>query len=262
MKRFATILLLSWAIVSGYSHTVKAEKNTEAPEELTEAIAAINQAANSQDLAAVMEYYDESFTNTDGLTTDSLAQALEQIWQRYPRLNYTTKIDSWSQEGDRLIAETTTTIKGVRREKGRAIRLNSTLESRQYFEDNKIIRQDILAEQSIITSGINPPQVKISAPKQVTTGERYSFDLIVNEPLGDRVLLGAANEAKTSSNLYLNPASLELEPLPAGGIYKTVTASLLPESNWLSGILVRGDGITTIAHRVNVKEKATELQKK
>ena len=93
------------------------------------------------------------------------------------------------------------------------------------------------------------------APKTVKAGDKYSFDLIVDEPLENKVLLGAVQEDKTSSNLYLNPTALELEPLPAGGIYKTVTAPLLPDSNLLSAVLVRGDGITMITHRVNVQEK-------
>jgi hypothetical protein len=103
-----------------------------------------------------------------------------------------------------------------------------------------------------LTSGDNPPQVKVVAPDNVTTGKKYNFDLIVDEPLGGQILLGAVQEEKTGANLYLNSTSLELEPLAAGGIYKVATAPSLPQSNWLSAILVRGDGITMITHRVNI----------
>lgn len=132
------------------------------------------------------------------------------------------------------------------------------MRSRQYFQDNKLIRQEILSERTKLTSGQNPPQVEVYVPEVVESGERYNFDVVVTEPLGEDVLLGAVEEERTGSDRYLNPTSLELQPLPAGGIYKLVTAPLLPDNNWLSAILVRGDGITMVTRRVRVKKRATE----
>ena len=248
-------------MIAGLSNKAKAESVNTAPKELTEAILEIEDAANDQDLEGVLDYYSEDFTNTDGLTIDSLARGLEQMWKNYPQLTYTTEIQSWSEEGDLLVAETITTIEGVQKEQGRVTHLDSTVKSLQYFQDLKLVNQEILAEQSRLTSGDNPPNVEIVAPETVKTGEKYNFDLIVDEPLEDRVLLGAIKEEKTAGNLYLNPTVLELEPLPAGGIYKTATAPLLPDSNWVSAILVRGDGITMISHRVSIKEN-TQSKKK
>ena len=262
MKILATALLLSLGIVNCSTAIVQAESAATAPEELTETISGLEEAANNKDLERVIEYHDDNFTHTDGLTIDSLAKALKQVWRNYPRLKYTTKIESWSKKGDRLIAETTTTIRGIHDNQGRIGRLNSVIRSRQYFQEQKLVRQEILAEKSQLTYGDNPPQVEVVAPETVEPGEKYNFDLIVNEPLGDRVLLGAIQEEKTASNLYLNPTALELEPLPAGGIYKVATAPLLPDSNWLSAILVRGDGITMLTHRVNIEEKRANQKKK
>lgn len=261
MKKLATVLLLNFGIISSLAGATRAENPATAPDELTEIVSGIEAAANDRDLDELIEYYSPEFANTDGLTTDTLARALKQIWSNYSRLEYNTEIESWSQEDGQLIAETKTTITGVKNDRGRKARLNSTIRSRQYFEEQKLVRQDILAEQSQLTSGENPPQVDIVAPTEVEVGAKYNFDLIVDRPLGDGVLLGAVREEKTTSNLYLDPTNLELEPLPAGGIYKIATAPLLPDSNWLSAIVVRGDGITTIAHRVNIKE-ATENSSK
>ena len=261
MKILVAALLLSLGTISGLADRVKAQSADNAPQELTEAIAEIEAAANSQDLDGVLDYYSEDFTNTDGLNVDTLAKGLQQMWKNYPTLKYTTEIESWSEEDDRLVAQTTTTIKGVQKNRGRVIRLNSTIKSRQYFQDRQLVNQEILAEQSQLTSGANPPQVEIIAPETIKTGEKYNFDLIVDEPLEDKVLLGAIKEEKTASNLYLNPTALELEPLPAGGIYKTSTAPLLPDSNWVSAILVRGDGITMITHRINIEEELGDNKK-
>ena len=261
MKILVAALLFSLGMVNGLGDRVLAKSADSAPDELTEAIFDIEDAANDRDLDGVLDRYSENFTNTDGLTTDSLAQGLEQMWQNYPELEYTTEIESWSQEDGLLVARTITTITGVQQDEGRVSNLSSTIKSLQYFKDGKLVNQDILAEQSRLTSGENPPQVEIAAPETVKTGKKYNFDLIVDEPLEEKVLLGAIKEEKTASNLYLNPTALELEPLPAGGIYKTATAPLLPDSNWVSAILVRGDGITMITHRVNIEEKSGEQKK-
>lgn len=261
MKTLVVALFLSLGMIDGLSNRVQAESANTAPKELTEAILEIEDAANEQDIDGVLDYYSDDFTNTDGLTIDSLAQGLEQMWKNYPQLTYTTELKSWSEEDDLLVAETVTTIRGVQKEQGRVTHLNSTIKSLQYFQNSKLVNQEILTEQSRLTSGDNPPKVEIVAPAIVETGEKYNFDLIVDEPLEDRVLLGAIKEEKTAGNLYLNPTVLELKPLPAGGIYKTATAPLLPDSNWVSAILVRGDGITVISHRVNIKDRNKSRKK-
>lgn len=262
MKQLIATLLLSWGIVNGLTSKVQAETAQTAPAELTEAIAEIEAAANQQDLGRLLEYYSEDFSNSDGLTTDSLAQGLEKIWDNYPQLKYQTELVSWSEAESGLMAETITKVEGVKQNRGRTIHLNSTIKSRQYFQEQKLVKQEILAEQSQITSGEQPPQVEVIAPETVKTGDKYNFDIIVDRPLEDKVLLGAIQEEKTASNLYLDPTALELEPLPAGGIYQTATAPLLPASNWVSAILVRGDGITMITHRVNIEAKPEENQPK
>ena len=85
-------------------------------------------------------------------------------------------------------------------------------------------------------------------------GEKYNFDVIVTEPLERNVLLGAALEERTGSDRYINPSTLELEPLSAGGIYKVVTAPLLPDNHWLSAIVVRSNGITLVTKRVQIEK--------
>ncbi|MGL5834172.1 MAG: nuclear transport factor 2 family protein [Waterburya sp.] len=258
MKKFVLILLLNLGIMGCMTNNAQGENAATAPEELTTVIAGIEEAANNQDLNGVLGYHSKDFRNSDGLGTGGLSKALTQMWKNYPQLKYTTEIESWSASGNELVAETLTTIRGIQNREGRQERLNSTIRSRQYFQGQKLVRQEILTEQSQLTSGERPPQVKVVAPDNVTTGEKYNFDLIVDEPLGNQVLLGAVREEKTAANLYLNSASLELEPLAAGGIYKVATAPSVPESNWLSAILVRGDGITMITHRVNIKDGAAK----
>ena len=252
---YSITLLFSMSLLNGIASIAKAQTGENPPKELIEAIADIEQAANKRNLENLLEYYSKDFTNTDGLTYTSLSEALKQMWRNYPRLRYSTKIESWEQEGNQLIANTVTYIRGTQTNKGRVARLNSTLRSRQYFQNQKLVRQEILSEETKLTSGIRPPKVSVIIPEQVEVGEKYNFDVIATEPLENNLLLGAALEERIGSDRYINPTTLELKPLPAGGIYKVVTAPRLADSQWLSAILVRGDGITMVTRRVNIGRK-------
>lgn len=232
----------------------RAESPETAPEELKETLSQIESAANRQDLEAVMEFYSSDFTNSDGLQSSSLSQALSRTWQEYSGLTYTTELLSWENTEEGLVAETQTNIRGTKDDAGRLVTLNSTIRSRQYFRDRQLIRQEILSEETRLTSGNTPPSVMVIVPEQVEPGEEFNFDVIVEEPLGNDVLLGTAIEEPTGGNLYSNPSTLELELLSAGGIFKLVKAPTLPEDRWLSATLVQADGITTVVRRVRVEE--------
>ncbi len=230
-------------------------QNTEnVPPELQTLLQEMETAANDHNINQVLTFYNPNFTNSDNLTTEILAQSLTALWTRFPNLNYRTELESWEQNGEQLIAETVTSIQGTQRLNGRLVWLNSTMKSRQYFENNQIVRQEILAEKNQLTSGDNPPEVTVNLPEKVHRGEQFSFDVIVEEPLGNDILLGSAIEERTSGNLYLNPSSFDLEVLNAGGIFKWVKAPLFADQRWLSAILVRGDGITLVTQRVIIEE--------
>lgn len=239
-------LLLSWAGVG------QAQPEAPAPVELTEAIAQLDAAATEQDLDAVLQYYSPEFTNTDGMTYDGLAAALESFWTRFSDLTYETELVNWTQEGTALVVETTTTIRGVQAEAGRDMRLAATLTSRQRFEDGKIVQQELLTEQTELRSGITPPTVTINLPDTVEAGAEFAFDAIVQEPLGDRYLLGAAIEEPVNPETYLSPAPVELELLSAGGLFKTAEAPEEAGDRWISAALIREDGITIVTRRLHV----------
>jgi hypothetical protein len=250
---FLGTFLLSLGVWSGFSNLVKAQSNQDVPDELAEIVTDIETAANAKDLDRLMDYYDANYTNEDGLTNNSVRLALKRMWSDYPQLNYDTEIISWEQEGDRLIAETTTKITGTKNNQGIAVSLESNLKSRQYFQNQKLVRQEILAEETIISKGENPPQIQVNVPETVKVGDTYYFDTIVTDPLDGKVLLGAASEERVNGSLYLNPNALELEPLSAGGIFKVVTAPRLSDDHWLSAIIVSRDGVTMVTRRVSIE---------
>ena len=223
-----------------------------APAPLKNLLAQMDAAANSHKLQDVMKFYAANFSHSDGLTRQGVEKALATLWQQYPQLNYRTELKSWKAEGQGFTAETVTYISGVQQLGERNLVLNTTLRSRQHLENQKIVRQEILAEETQVTTGEAPPRVEITLPEQVRPNQEYSFDAIVREPLGDSLLLGAAVEEPIKPSAYLNPASFNLELLSAGGIYKVGRAPARPEDRWISAVLVREDGMTIVTQRLRV----------
>jgi hypothetical protein len=252
---FTLGLGLSWA--SGVAAQTPAGSGTvsPAPPELLETLTKIDAAASQGDLQTVMRFYSRNFTSTDGLTYETLGQVLEDLWKRYPNLTYQTTLDRWEQQGNGLSTVTTTRITGDYPDERRSLKLEATITSRQQFEENQIVAQEVLSERSELSAGDQPPTVTLNLPEQVTTSQQFDFDAVVQEPLGDRQLLGAAIEEPIATENYLNPAQIELELLPSGGLFKVGRAPATAGDQWVSAIIVRYDGITAVTQRLRVVDR-------
>lgn len=224
-----------------------------APPELTNLLSQIDAAASQRNVEGVMQFYSPNFTHSDGLTRQSMSQALTQLWQRYPQLKYQTTVQSWKNEGNALVAETTTNITSAVPPKSTDTVFDATIKSRQRYENGKIVQQEILSERTQLKSGDKPPTVEVKLPIQVKTGQQYNFDAIVQEPLGEEYLLGAVVEEPIKPENYLNPSRVDLELLSSGGLFKVGRAPSQPSNQWISAILIRGDGMTMITQRLNVE---------
>ncbi len=232
-----------------------------APPQLTNLLSQIDAAANQRNIRAVMQFYSPNFTHSDGLTPQSMAQALTQFWQRYPQLKYQTQVQSWKAEGNAIVAQTVTNITDTRPQTIGNPTLNATIKSRQRYENGKIIQQDILSESSQLKVGDKPPTVNVKLPQQVTPGQQYNFDAIVQEPLGDDYLLGAAIEEPIKPENYLNPSQVDLELLSSGGLFKVGRAPVQADDQWISAVLIRGDGMTLLTQRLNVVGQRPAMRK-
>ncbi|MGL5063122.1 MAG: nuclear transport factor 2 family protein [Microcoleus sp.] len=234
------------------SGQIQAQTPANAPAQLTKLLTEIDAAANRRDLKAVMAFYGQNFTHADGLNSQSLEKAIKQLWERYPTLNYRTELKSWKSEGSAIVAETITTITGSHKQEGRQLNLKATIRSQQRFEGEKIVSQEILAEQTQLSSGSNPPTIQINLPEQVKVGQEYNFDAIVREPIGDDILIGTVVEEPVGEKTLFNPSAVELELLTSGGLFKVGKAPESPNNRWISAVLMRQGGITTITQRLRV----------
>jgi hypothetical protein len=223
-----------------------------APAELQKTLAAIDAAASQRDLPAVMKFYGASFTTTDGLNRQAFEDSLKKLWQDYQTLTYKTKINSWKATSDGFIAQVTTTVTGTQKTTERTLSLKSTLKAEQTLVGQTIASQNILSENSQVTSGEAPPTVQLSLPTEVKIGQDYNLDVVVQEPLQDSLLVGTATDTAVTPEAYLKSPRLELELLSAGGIFKTGKAPAQPGDRWISIALIRDSGMTLITQRLKV----------
>jgi hypothetical protein len=256
--RFFRNLSLSLLLCSGFTLGVasglRAEKPETAPAELKSLITGIETAANKRDVKRVMEFFSPQFKNSDGLTRETTGKALTHLWERYNDLQYTTTLLSWERSGGKLVAETMTKIEGTGKIQGRKVNIDATIRSRQQFQGNKLVGQDILSERVQLTTGKNPPKLQVKIPERVKVGQEFDFDVIVRDPLGDDLLAGVALDEKVEIDRYLNTKALDLELLQAGGLFKRAKAPATPENRWLSAVLIQGDGMTVVTQRVKVEK--------
>ncbi|MEH1844820.1 MAG: nuclear transport factor 2 family protein [Nostoc sp.] len=255
--------LLTIVLTSGWQRTqattpqqlVQAGTPQNAPAELKNLLTQIDAAASKGDVKGVLQFYSPNFTHGDGLNLQTLERSLISLWQRYPKLQYSTKLLSSKPEGNGIIAETETKITGLPSGNSNNLALNATIKSRQRIAGGKIVRQDILSERTLLTSGSKPPQIDIKLPQQVQVGQKYNFDAIVQEPLGDDFLLGTALEESIQPDKLLNPTPVDLELLTSGGLFKVAQAPSIPGNQWISAVILRGNGMTMVTQRLQVVKK-------
>jgi len=251
---FWTSLLVSLVSPLLLFNSAKAASPETAPSALNKTIVGIDAAANTHQLDSLAGFYSPNFVNSDGLDFKKISQALGTLWKQYPDLHYTTQLLSWEQDNNQIIAETETTIQGSSTQKGRTFLINSKIKSRQVFQDNYLVKQEILTESTEIKSGNHPPEVEINLPETVKVGEKFDFDVILKEPLSNQISVGYALQDKIDSAKYLNPSTFDLEVLQAGGLFKRGTAPNTPQDQWLSAILVQSDGMTIITRRLRIEK--------
>ncbi|TYQ23680.1 MULTISPECIES: hypothetical protein [unclassified Pseudanabaena] len=267
MFKRITLLLVS-AVVASIAPianpVLAAQSSKPAPPELSNIVFALDKAASSQDLEGVMKYYAPNFNHSDGLNRDRYKQVLGELWQRYKNIRYHTEISKWDKQGDLITAETVTMVQGGKGAENDNFKLDARLISTQTYKNIngqlQVVSQQILSEQSSLSTGDAPPPVKLKVPELIGVGRQYVLDAIVTEPLGTSLLLGAAIEEPVEAKNYLNDNTINLRPLSAGGLFKIGQAPFSSGDRWISVVLVRESGITIASQRLRVSKEFTGNQ--
>lgn len=214
--------------------------------------------ANAGDLDGVMELYSPNFEHADGLDADQTRQAIARLWQKHSELEYEATIASWERQGEAIEAIVQAELTGLQDSPRGDLQLagTSTLRNR-YIPDPesgelRLLAQTVLTEATTLTSGDRPPQFDLKLPEYVAMGAEYDLEAIVTEPLGERVLLGAAIDGAADIESYQADLPFPLQPLQAGGLFRRAEAPFKPSSEWISVMLVGDGGMTIEARRLNI----------
>jgi hypothetical protein len=255
-------------------------------QDLQERLLRIDAAANSKDVQALMAFYSQEFTNSDGLNRQTLQKSIAQLWQQYPSLTYRTELlEILPSRGRGIELETITYATGKIEIQGRLTDLSFMVKSRQRWEEDKLIQQTILSEQNRVSFGDQPPTIQVRLPESVKVGQSYTYEAIMQEPIApDDYILGDILEETITPSSYLSSAKIQFEvpsigeilndriaepaappsssatirrfrlrKLRTGGFFKIAQAPKIADDQWLSVVLVRpSGGMTLISQRLQV----------
>ncbi|HIK36660.1 MAG: nuclear transport factor 2 family protein [Geminocystis sp.] len=251
IKHFYLSFLVSLLLFS--AAPVRAQDNTKIPPHLSKLVSLIDEAANERNIEKIKGLLSPQFAGQDGLNRDLFLQALANLWQKYPGMQYRTTIKNFTEKEGKYVVETVTNIDGKYEEEGREFKIKSEITSRQYFENGLFAKQEILKEKTEITSGNNPPQIVVRLPERVRPGQEFDFDVILQEPLAGDIVLAGVSESIVSPSLHLQPPSIELNSISSGGIFKRVNIPTPSSDHLYSAILIRDGGIRIISLRLKVQ---------
>tara|TARA_Y100001968_G_scaffold332299_1_gene389918 strand:+ start:4859 stop:6217 length:1359 start_codon:yes stop_codon:yes gene_type:complete len=125
--------------------------------------------------------------------------------------------------------------------------------------NNKISSYEVVSEYSILKSIETPLEVKVSIPNSVLTGSRYDADIILEKPLGNAFISGGLIVIEERKNQNQTDPFIDLYPIGAGGLFKSVQAPLKPGSQILVGLITHPKGIISITKIVKVVEKKEDM---
>lgn len=225
---------------------------TVAPEVQT-LLSDIDRTASAKD-PTLLQRFTPTFQSADGLSRADLARSLEQFWKTFDQVSYTTTVEKADRDRDGWTIETLTTIVATQDTTtlGPA-KLTSEVRARQTIRNGLIVRQELLGERTTTQWGSKPPAVRVRLPERVRPGETYTFDAIVQDPLGDTLLAGSAIDAPVRPEAYMVPPAAALEPISTGGLFKTGRAPTSPGPRWISAVLVGPEGMTWVSQRLDVR---------
>ena len=124
--------------------------------------------------------------------------------------------------------------------------------------NGQIIEQEMLSDYSILNSNIDRLNLTVAIPDRVLTGSNYDIDLILENPLEERIIAGgliAINKDQRNLDVF----DIELKPIESGGLFKSVRAPMKPgEQSW-AALIAHPEGLVTVTKTVKVVSSSNEL---
>ncbi|HGY5534825.1 MAG TPA: hypothetical protein ACN46O_06700 [Prochlorococcus sp.] len=126
-------------------------------------------------------------------------------------------------------------------------------------EGERIIGEEVISEQSILSSASKPLPISLLIPDAVLTGSRYDVDVVLDRPLGNAMVAGGLIGLTPVQVSLQSTPEIQLSPMHGGGLFKSVQAPFTPGSQTWAVMLVHPDGLITVTKRVRVVSNEEEL---
>lgn len=198
-KRFILSLILALAVANvfyspaqagvvqnlktkiSYNREIKNTRNA-----IKDVFAKQDEYTNSHELEKLSSIYAENFVNTDGFDKKLYFKLIEDTWETYPDITYTTEIRDIRINGNYAVVQTYETAFATTHEVSDTIDTYGTLSSNansMYYLQKAgsqwvIFAEQVLDEKSQLKYGdARFVQMDLNAPKIVNAGDEYSASL-------------------------------------------------------------------------------------
>ena len=212
--------------------------------------ARLQQALNSDDRVQALS----ALMAPDQATT--LMESFRRFSMRFPETR-------WAVTPGQPLADGRSTVKlavsGTRQQDGLSYSFKANQRLAFSTEAGLITAQEVLSDQSVLTSARKSLPISLLIPDRVLTGSRYDVDVVVDQPLGKALLAGGLVAVTPQQVLAQQSPDVQLEPLGGGGLFKSVQAPFQPGIQTWAALLVHPDGVITVSKRVQVVNDQAKL---
>ena len=185
-----------------------------------------------------------------------LAPRLRRFAQRFTNARWRLNAGAPLADGSVPVA---VAVSGSTASNGLQYSLQASQQLRLRLSDGLISGQELVQDQSVLTSAREPLPVTLVIPDAVLTGSRYDVDVVLDEPLGQALVAGGLAALTPRQVREQQSPTIQLEPLGGGGLFKSVQAPFQPGvQNW-AAMLVHPDGVITVTKQVRVVNDRSEL---
>ena len=212
--------------------------------------ARLQQALNSDDRVQALS----ALMAPDQATT--LIERFRRFSVRFPETRWAVRPGQALDDGRPTVQ---LAVSGTRQQDGLSYSFKANQRLAFSTEAGLITAQEVLSDQSVLTSSKKPLPISLLIPDTVLTGSRYDVDVVVDQPLGKAMLAGGLTPVTAQQVLVQESPDVQLEPLGGGGLFKSVQAPFQPGIQTWAALLVHPDGVITVSKRVQVVNDKSKL---
>ena len=230
------------------------------------AISALPALAASGDGTALSARLQQALNSDDRVQALSGLMAPDQattLIDRFRRFSSRFPETRWAGRPGQSLADGRSTVQlavsGTRQQDGLSYSFKAKQRLAFSTDAGLITGQEVLTDQSVLTSARKPLPISLLIPDKVLTGSRYDVDVVVDQPLGKAMLAGGLIAVTPQQVMAQQSPDVQLEPLGGGGLFKSVQAPFQPGIQTWAALLVHPDGVITVSKRVQVVDDQTKL---